>query len=264
MRKYYRIGEISRLYHIGVDSLRYYEELGLIHPRRSEGGYRMYSVDEIWRLNVIRELRELDFPMERIGAYLNHHTVDTTLGMLQEEQAMLEEKLRSLQKTRENVERRRSLLETARKRPLETITAEVCPPRRYFSIPEGYAEEHEMDVLIKRLLNMDPEHFYVIGSNQIGTLIARPGAAEQRLRYRAVFLMDENGGEELPGGTYLTVSYQGDYRKSDVWVRRLLDYAREQGWKPVGDILEILWIDIHTSEETSEHITELQLRVEAL
>ena len=262
MRKYYRIGEISRLYHIGVDSLRYYEELGLIHPRRSEGGYRMYSVDEIWRLNVIRELRELDFPMERIGAYLNHHTVDTTLGMLQEEQAMLEEKLRSLQKTRESVERRQAILERARTRPLGHIAAEICPPRRYFSIPEAYAEEHEMDVLIKRLLNVDPEHFYVIGNNQIGTMIARPGPGEG-LRYQGVFLFDENGGEELPGGTYLTVSYQGDYSQSEAWVRRLLDYAREQGWKPVGDILEILWIDIHTSEKTAEHITELQVRVEA-
>ena len=119
-----------------------------------------------------------------------------------------------------------------------------------------------MDVLIKRLLNVDPEHFYVIGNNQIGTMIARPGPGEG-LRYRGVFLLDENGGEELPGGTYLSVSYQGDYSQSEAWVSRLLDYAREKGWKPVGDILEILWIDIHTSEKTSEHITELQLRVEA-
>ena len=44
MKKYFRIGEISRLYDIGVDSIRYYEEIGIIKPERSESGYRRYSI----------------------------------------------------------------------------------------------------------------------------------------------------------------------------------------------------------------------------
>ena len=36
LKPYFRIGELSALYHIGVDSLRYYEEIGLISPKRSE------------------------------------------------------------------------------------------------------------------------------------------------------------------------------------------------------------------------------------
>lgn len=262
MRKYFRIGEISRLYHIGVDSLRYYEELGLIHPARGESGYRMYSVGDIWRLNVIRELRELDFSMERIRQYLDCHTVDTTLELLQEEQIMLRQKLECLQKTQANVARRMEILRQAKNRPLEHITVEEYERRRFFSIHEGYAEEHEMDVLIKRLVNMDQEHFYVIGNNQIGTLISRHAAEKTgKLQYESVFLMDEAGAGILPSGTYLTVSYQGPYEQSEVWVRRLLDYARDNGWTPMGDILEILWVDIHTSERVEEHITELQLRV---
>ena len=34
MEKYFKIGEISKLYGIGVDSIRYYEEIGLIKPER--------------------------------------------------------------------------------------------------------------------------------------------------------------------------------------------------------------------------------------
>ncbi len=263
MRKYFRIGEISRLYHIGVDSLRYYEELGLIHPHRGESGYRMYSMEDIWRLNVIRELRELGFPMERIRQYLDCHTVDTTLDLLREEQAMLQQKLEQLQKTQTNVARRMEILRQAQERPLEHIAVEQYEQRRFYSIHEGYSEEHEMDVLIKRLVNMDQEHFYVIGNNQIGTLISRSTAERTgKLQYEAVFLMDEGGSGILPGGTYLTVSYQGPYEQSEIWAQRLLDYARENGWTPVGDILEVLWVDIHTTERVEEHITELQLRVE--
>ncbi|WP_367317102.1 MerR family DNA-binding transcriptional regulator [Holdemanella biformis] len=32
MKKYYKINEIAKLYNVKADSLRYYEEVGLIHP----------------------------------------------------------------------------------------------------------------------------------------------------------------------------------------------------------------------------------------
>ena len=37
MKNLYQIQEICRLYHIGADSLRYYEKIGLIQPQRSAG-----------------------------------------------------------------------------------------------------------------------------------------------------------------------------------------------------------------------------------
>ncbi len=49
MKKHFKIGEISKLYNIGVDSIRYYEEIGLLNPDRSESGYRHYSIHDIWR-----------------------------------------------------------------------------------------------------------------------------------------------------------------------------------------------------------------------
>lgn len=33
MKKYFKIGEIAKLYHIGTDSLRYYEKLGILTPK---------------------------------------------------------------------------------------------------------------------------------------------------------------------------------------------------------------------------------------
>ena len=38
--KYYTIGEIAKLYHLGVDTIRYYEEKGILKPNRGENGYR--------------------------------------------------------------------------------------------------------------------------------------------------------------------------------------------------------------------------------
>lgn len=36
MKQFYKINEISKLYNIGPDSLRYYEKLGLLAPKRGK------------------------------------------------------------------------------------------------------------------------------------------------------------------------------------------------------------------------------------
>lgn len=263
MEKYFKIGEISRLYHIGVDSLRYYEEIGIISPKRAESGYRLYSVNDIWRLNVIRDLRELGFSMTRIKQYLDYHNTASTLDLLQEEQDAIQAKMQTLQQLQANVERRMQTIRAAQQRPLGQIVLEDHPVRRYFSIPQGYSDEHEMDVLIKQLLNIDPEHFYVIGNNQIGTVISLQEATEHNpLKYQSVFLIDENGDASLPAGKYLSLRYSGAYSQCPERVKQLLDYAQAQHLKPLGNILEILWIDNHTTSDIQEQITELQLLVE--
>ena len=100
----YTIGEIAELYHIGTDSIRYYERKGLLEPVRGENGYRYYSAQSIWRMNVIRSLRDLGFPVERIGAYLRDRTLENTEEMLREEQRMIQDRLRELRKLRASVD----------------------------------------------------------------------------------------------------------------------------------------------------------------
>ncbi len=263
MEKYFKIGQIAKLYHIGVDSLRYYEEIGIISPKRAESGYRLYSVNDIWRLNVIRDLRELGFSMTRIKQYLDYHSTESTLALLQEEQDAIQAKMQTLMQLQANVHHRMQTIRAAQQRPLGKILLEEHPVRRYFSIPQGYSDEHEMDVLIKQLVNIDPEHFYVIGNNQIGTAISLQEAVEHNvLKYQSVFLIDENGDACLPAGRYLSLRYQGAYTQCLERINQLLDYAHEHELNPLGKILEILWIDNHTTSDVQEQITELQLLVE--
>ena len=103
MKQYYKIGEISDLYQIGPDSLRYYEKLGILTPKRGSNDYRMYSLDDLWRLNVIRDLRRLDFPMEKIKEYLNNRSIETTNQLLVEELSAIDAQIKELNLLRENV-----------------------------------------------------------------------------------------------------------------------------------------------------------------
>jgi DNA-binding transcriptional MerR regulator len=59
-----RIGELARATHTGVDTIRYYERIGLLPTaKRSSNGYREYSEAHRELLTIARECRALDMPL---------------------------------------------------------------------------------------------------------------------------------------------------------------------------------------------------------
>lgn len=61
------IGNLATETGTKVQTIRYYEEMGLMKPpARTEGGHRIYSVEDRRRLSFVRHARELGFPLEAI------------------------------------------------------------------------------------------------------------------------------------------------------------------------------------------------------
>lgn len=69
---YYRTGEFARKASVSKRTLRYYDRLGLLSPSRySEAGYRLYTDDDLPRLQQILGLKYLGFSLEEIRHCLN-------------------------------------------------------------------------------------------------------------------------------------------------------------------------------------------------
>lgn len=65
------IGVLSRESGVNLETIRYYERIGLIPaPPRSSSGYRRYDEDALKRLRFIRRGRELGFGVEAIKTLL--------------------------------------------------------------------------------------------------------------------------------------------------------------------------------------------------
>jgi DNA-binding transcriptional MerR regulator len=62
-----KIGDIARRLGTTVRTLRYYEEQGLLHPRRSEGGTRLYDAQDEARFAALLALSRLDFPLQQLA-----------------------------------------------------------------------------------------------------------------------------------------------------------------------------------------------------
>lgn len=66
-----KIGELARRAGVGVDTVRYYERLGLLPaPRRKPSGYRAYTLADVSRLQFVCSAKGLGFSLEEIRELL--------------------------------------------------------------------------------------------------------------------------------------------------------------------------------------------------
>ena len=68
----YAIGEMSRRTGVNIETVRYYEKIGMMpKPKRSEGGNRLYNTEQLQRLFFIKRCREIGFSQSEIKALLS-------------------------------------------------------------------------------------------------------------------------------------------------------------------------------------------------
>ncbi len=58
------IGEAAQKSGLPAKTVRYYDDIGLVHPERSENGYRIYSDQDIHKLKFLQRARSLGFSVE--------------------------------------------------------------------------------------------------------------------------------------------------------------------------------------------------------
>lgn len=58
------IGEVAERTGLSLRTLRHYDEIGLLRPSgRTDGGFRLYTDDDVRRLMVIRRMKPLGFTL---------------------------------------------------------------------------------------------------------------------------------------------------------------------------------------------------------
>ena len=71
MKDCYSVGEMARVGNCQVQTVRYYEKIGILpKAQRSAGNQRIYTASHIDRLKFIRHSRELGFSLDQIREIL--------------------------------------------------------------------------------------------------------------------------------------------------------------------------------------------------
>ena len=122
-----KIGEVAARSGVSIDTLRYYERLGLLpKPARTSSGYRLYEARMVDRLAFIKRAQSFGFTLDEIKQMLQLETADPqTCSRVLE---MIEHKLEDLNHQYEEIKRLRHEL-SAYKAECERAIArrQSCP-----------------------------------------------------------------------------------------------------------------------------------------
>lgn len=100
-----KIAEVSERYGLSVDTLRYYERIGLLpHVNRGENGIRDYSELDLQRIDFIKCMRNAGLPIEVLIDYMEliqqgDSTIEARQEILVEQRDLLLQRIQQLQKT---------------------------------------------------------------------------------------------------------------------------------------------------------------------
>jgi len=119
------IGRIAKQADVGIDTIRFYEQKGLLPvPQRTAKGYRLYPPAIVERLSFIRRAKRLGFSLEEITALLD---LQDNGGAKAEVKALTHRKLDEISTRIADLERMRDVLQTLNKQCSGRGNVAGCP-----------------------------------------------------------------------------------------------------------------------------------------
>ncbi|RPK31164.1 hypothetical protein EDO6_01791 [Paenibacillus xylanexedens] len=110
----FKISAFSRLSRVSLKTLRYYDQIGILKPRKvdHDTGYRYYSADQLLELNRIFIYKELGFTLPQITQLLQEHiTLENIQGMFKLKRSEIQQIIDTEQAKLVRIEERMQLIE---------------------------------------------------------------------------------------------------------------------------------------------------------
>lgn len=270
-KKRFSIGEVSRLFHISVSSLRHYENIGLLTPAyvSPESGYRYYGTEQFEVLNTIRYLRALDMPLSQIEDFLENRDIDRIDEKLRQQKQAVLEKQQALQRIARKIDHRLSWLQDARTTPLDTISLVQRPACRIVWVddPLKISGAPDMEAPIRKLDRSEAEAVVFLGKVGLGISAEHLRAARTE-QYDGIFLIldqEDIYTEEtltLPETLCLRLRFRGSHAEAQAQYEKLLGYIRRHQMQIAGFSREVTLIDYGVTGDPEKFVTEICIPVQ--
>lgn len=94
----YYIGELAEYFGVSRDTLRWYDRVGIVSPKKDDQNqYRIYTREDFICLDYVMRLRKLNMSLEDIKQMLNDCTIEQAERMMQGQLELLEMKIQEMQ-----------------------------------------------------------------------------------------------------------------------------------------------------------------------
>lgn len=279
MKEYYSIGETAKLNNISVQTLRYYDRLGIFKPEHVDvnNGYRFYHIRQFFYLDIIKSLKYIQTPLEEIKKIL----VDTPENMLhslkKQEKAIQEEKARLVQ-AEQLLERRKLQLaeqiEICQKSKEEGIYTRYIDEQKVLKIDTSNSSPNDAPYFHIRQLADKLEERCSLIDNQCGYIYEMKDYQNINQIYYDFFytsiphdhieLSEKETGLEfdlIPSGEYVCAAFDWSLQQYISHYQKLYQYIKANDLETEGKMYEVSIPINYSAIREDCFITEIRIKI---
>ena len=224
-----KVSEFSKLSHLTIKALRFYEKEGLLRPASVDewNNYRFYETSQLETAAKIKSYRQLGLSIEEIKAVFAGADVKT----------ILQEKIISLKKEKHLIESRLSIINSIMedKEMKYQVTEKVIPEMIVYTaetVLKNYSD----------IMNWIPSD---------NEAVKAFGKENDHIKFKT-----------LPETKVLSIYHKGSYANIGEAYAFLMKYAEQNGYLAAGLARESYIDGIWNKESEEEWLTEVQLPIE--
>lgn len=268
--KFFQIGDIARLFHLSVSSIRHYEKLGLLTPEYTDpdSGYRYFSQRQFEIFNTIRYLRALAMPLSEITDFLKNRDIDNIADKLLQQKEAVIKKQEELKRIERKIDNRLRQIIDARDSELDHIELIELPEARILKMEQSLKINSYDDMEMPTVGLAEDQSNPLVFIGKVGISITKENLLSGYFnQYDTIFLIidyeDDFSGNAsvLPRSNAVRIRFNGSHIDSPAEYQKLIDYINEKGLYIDGPSREMTLIDYGLTNNTDKFVTEICIPV---
>jgi len=249
MKQWLTIGEICRMFNLNVQTLHYYETIGLFVPqsRNGENNYRLYYFDQVYKLATIRYMKMLGYSLKEIQEHMDTRDMTVSLEKLKTQSEHIKKRWNELMRINDAILRKVHYTESRIKNfDPDCIYYKYFETRYYIPIGTEETLYSSTDFYFYPTVV-----FYKGDYKDFGALITEDGFD----------LSISHSPLEIPQGKYICGYHKGPYSTITETMKVLKSQALIHGEKPLEGSVNLNIIDQFIETDSAKYVTEVQIRL---
>ena len=265
--KLFSIGQFAKLHEINKKTLMWYDEIGLLKPAVvKENGYRYYTYNQSFVLEIILMLRELDVPIKHIQDFLKDRSTTALENLLTENLFKIDQDIARLTVLREVMLDKKQLLEDIRTLDLDDIFVVDKNQESYFvtiDISENLPLEKEIETVVEEVKK---HNIHRLHDASYGVMLPVEKIYEEKTneyKYIYIHMLHEMKKDYMhiqPKGKYIRAFHKGSWDELPKCYNKIIEYAKKHEFE-LYDFAYEKGINEIVIDTLDEYITQIEIPI---
>ncbi len=273
-KKYYSVGQVSKICNIPTNTLRFYDKIGLICPDKlGENNYRFYSKETLTYIPVIKYYKQIGFSLEEIKTLVDVNSFTVHEKIFKEKFDRFQEINTSIYKKYTAIEGWLKLIaeaELIRKNDVREVSVKYLEPSSLCFLEQNFNYNYK-----EAIINIDfTNYMESIGNEATGVIILNFPSYKQKLskqKTNVVFMQQpvlkvkvEDRVKSFGGEVFASCYHLGSHDNIDDTYNKIFDWASKNNYKCNEESFERFLVDYWTTPKEDYFVTEVLIQIEKM